>query len=62
MCLTRLLQGTASQKIGGTVWHKSVAARFPDDYADRLEQGTIGEGAKRQSLTWKVVKAKGAEE
>ena len=52
----RAMDGTAAARIGGQVWHKSMAARFPQDYADRVEQGEIGDTAKRaQKIEWVVV-------
>lgn len=50
----RAQDGTANQRIGPSVWHKSVAARFPHDYADRQEIGPIGEGGRVQRITWKI--------
>lgn len=52
----RAMDGTAHARIGGTVWHKSVAARFPADYADRTEVGAIGEADRVQRINWRVVK------
>lgn len=51
----RAMDGTANARIGGTIWHKSMAARFPHDYADRVEQGSIGDGARVTEIRWKVV-------
>lgn len=54
----RAMDGTANAKIGGTIWGKSMAARFPRDYADRLEQGVIGEGGRAAAIEWKIVDPK----
>lgn len=55
----RAMDGTAAARIGGQVWSKSVAARFPHDYADRIEQGDIGAGAARaQKIEWEIVDPK----
>lgn len=52
----RAMDGGAQSIIGGTIWSKSMAARFPDQYADRVEQGAIGAGAARaQKVEWVVV-------
>lgn len=51
----RAMDGTANARIGGSVWAKSMAARFAHDYADRIEQGAIGAGGARQAIEWKVV-------
>jgi len=51
----RAMDGTANQRIGATVWHKSMAARFPHDYADRQEVGTIGESGRVAKVEWKIV-------
>jgi len=51
----RAMDGHAQSVIGGSVWHKSVAARFPEEYADRQEVGTIGETGKVTEIKWKVV-------
>lgn len=53
----RAQDGTANARIGPSVWHKSVAARFPHDYADRTEIGPIGEGERRTRINWHIVKA-----
>jgi len=57
----RAMDGTAQARIGGSVWGKSVAARFPAKYADRLEQGTIGETARASEVRWRIVDPKEAE-
>lgn len=49
----RAQDGTANQRIGSSVWHKSVAARFPHDYADRQEIGAIGDGQRVRRITWR---------
>lgn len=49
------MNGGAQSRIGGTVWHKSMAARFPEDYADRIEQGEIGETGRVTKIEWEVV-------
>jgi hypothetical protein len=58
----RAQDGTANQRIGPSIWHKSVAARFPHDYADRTEVGAIGDGARVQRITWKVKRVGDVEE
>jgi hypothetical protein len=58
----RAQDGTANSRIGPSVWHKSVAARFPADYADRQEVGTIGETERKTAIKWKVVKAEEAQD
>ena len=53
----RAMDGTAQTRIGGTIWNKSVTARFPHDYAERVEKGKIGEtGKKVQGIKWKVIR------
>lgn len=49
------MDGTAQGLIGQTVWTKSMAARFPDDYTDRQEQGRIGEAGEIREIRWSVV-------
>lgn len=51
----RAMDGSAQNRIGQSVWHKSMAARFPREYADRLEQGGIGDGEKIERINWTVV-------
>jgi hypothetical protein len=51
----RAMDGTANQRIGAAIWGKSMAARFSHDYADRIEQGAIGESARVTEIRWKVV-------
>lgn len=53
----RAMDGTANSLIGQTVWSKSIAARFPEDYAERQEIGGIGEVAR--SIKWRVVDPEG---
>jgi hypothetical protein len=53
--------GTANGRIGGTVWHKSMAARFPYDYADRQEVGAIGSAGRASEIKWNIVDPKEAE-
>lgn len=52
----RAQDGSANATIGGNVWNKSMAARFPEDYADRHELGKIGDGERVKEIKWKVVK------
>jgi transcriptional regulator with XRE-family HTH domain len=54
----RAMDGTAQAKIGGTVWHKSVAARFPHEYADRQEIGPMGGAGRASEVRWTVVDPK----
>lgn len=54
----RAMDGTANSRIGGSVWGKSMAARFPRDYAERLEQGQIGEAGRVSKIEWEIVDPK----
>lgn len=54
----RAMDGTANGRIGGTIWHKSMAARFPHDYADRQEVGDIGASGRASEIRWNIVDPK----
>jgi len=54
----RAMDGTAQSRIGGTVWHKSVAARFPHEYADRQEIGPMGGAGRASEVRWNIVDPK----
>jgi hypothetical protein len=51
----RAMDGTAQSRIGGTIWAKSMQARFPADYTERVEQGAIGDGARLSKIEWEIV-------
>lgn len=47
--------GTANKVIGGNIWGKSMSARFPSEYAERQEIGTIGDADRVTEIRWKIV-------
>lgn len=52
----RAQDGTANALIGASIWSRSMAARFPSEYTERQETGSMGEAEKIEEVRWSVVR------